>query len=328
MQSHYRCHMDESQHALHIFLAQVTEEIASEYQRIFSSTAEDPGTAGDEGEENWATLLRDWLPPAYHVATKGRLIGADGTKSPQIDVLVLKPFYPAKLREKKVWLANGVAAAFECKTTIRASHINASLERCRNFKKLFPKRTGSPLREFRSPLIYGILSHSHCWKAPDSRPIDNITRALADCYEASSHPSETIDLVCVADVGSWTNMAMPYWPIDIDKKGDVLAQLQNFTNWAPVSGMLEASYENNNYFKQFQPIGAMISYLTQRLAWNDESIRDLADYYRLAKMWGSGESKIMKTWPRNVLSPEVLDGIASGRIHNNGSWSEWRMISM
>jgi hypothetical protein len=104
-------------HALHTFMAQVTNEMASEYERIYARAAEDPGTAGDEGEENWAALLREWLPPNYHVKTKGRLLSHDGSMSPQIDVLVLKPSYPLKLLEKKIWLADGVAAAFECKTT-------------------------------------------------------------------------------------------------------------------------------------------------------------------------------------------------------------------
>jgi hypothetical protein len=88
---------DTAPHALHMFMAQVTEEMASEYERIYARAVEDPGTAGDEGEENWATLLRDWLPPNYHVRTKGRLLSHNGLMSPQIDVLVLKPSYPRKL---------------------------------------------------------------------------------------------------------------------------------------------------------------------------------------------------------------------------------------
>src|SRR6185369_12921717 len=43
----------------------------------------DGGTAGDEGEENWATLLRGLLPAAYHVVTKGKIISQEGQLSPQ-----------------------------------------------------------------------------------------------------------------------------------------------------------------------------------------------------------------------------------------------------
>ncbi|WP_198148432.1 DUF6602 domain-containing protein, partial [Elstera litoralis] len=84
----------ENKHDLHVFMDQITEEMMSEYNRIYAKAAADPGTAGDEGEENWATLFRDWLPPAYQVRTKGRLINPDGSMSPQVDVVILKPSYP------------------------------------------------------------------------------------------------------------------------------------------------------------------------------------------------------------------------------------------
>jgi len=78
-------------HELRRFLQQDHDELASEYERIWNRTIEDPGTAGDEGEENWAELLRDWLPRSYTIVTKGRLLGVDGKLSPQMDVVVLNP---------------------------------------------------------------------------------------------------------------------------------------------------------------------------------------------------------------------------------------------
>ncbi|WOF45096.1 hypothetical protein KNJ79_09585 [Sphingopyxis indica] len=56
--------MSENIHDLHTFMAQVTTEMASEHERIYAKSAGGPGTTGGEGEENWATLLRDWLPPS------------------------------------------------------------------------------------------------------------------------------------------------------------------------------------------------------------------------------------------------------------------------
>ena len=49
-------------HELAYLLQQVQETLASEYQRIVARAQEDPGTAGDQGEENWAGFLRQWLP--------------------------------------------------------------------------------------------------------------------------------------------------------------------------------------------------------------------------------------------------------------------------
>lgn len=301
-------------------MAQVTSEMASEYERIFSKTAEDPGTAGDEGEENWAQLLREWLPPAYHVTTKGRLIAADGTMSPQIDVLVLKPFYPRKLREKKIWLANGVAAAFECKTTLRAEHISA--ERCAKFKSLFPRRTGSPARELRSPLFYGILAHSHNWKAPASKPVDNVDNAISQEIDKTHHPADLIDLLCIADTGCWSSMMVPYYNLTWGQPRNSHSQTSSMENWIPISSMMRSVIHSDSQIEFFQPVGAMLAYLTQRLAWDDASIRALADYYRLANLWGHGQGQI-RHWPQSVLSDDVRQKITDGMIANGGEWNEY-----
>src|SRR5947199_10847939 len=109
-------------HEIHDFIIFAQRTIEEEYTRIRKRAAEDPGTAGDEGEENWATLLREWLPPAYHVVTKGRIVSSDGSTSPQVDVVILHPAYPLKLREKKLYLSSGVIAALECKLTLRVHH--------------------------------------------------------------------------------------------------------------------------------------------------------------------------------------------------------------
>lgn len=303
-------------------MAQVTSEIASEYERIFAKTAEDPGTAGDEGEENWAQLLREWLPPAYHVATKGRLIGSDGAMSPQIDVLVLKPFYPLKLREKKVWLANCVVAVFECKTTLRATHITDSADRCRRFKALFRRRSGSPARELRSSLIYGILAHSHAWKAPASNPSKNVDQSLQQLIGEANHPADLIDLVCVADVGCWNGTIMPRYDADWNPPNAAYLRSLFGSSWGPISSMIRSTVDDANQNEAFQPVGGMLAYLTQRLAWEDSSIRDLADYYRLANLWGQGSGP-MRYWSQSILSDEVRQKITAGMITNGREWSEW-----
>lgn len=81
-------------HDLAYLVNQAAEKMASEYERMRKIAAEDPGTSGDQGEENWADLLRQWLPSGFHVVTKGRIISSTGETSPQVDVLVLSPYYP------------------------------------------------------------------------------------------------------------------------------------------------------------------------------------------------------------------------------------------
>ena len=127
---------EQRKHDLHHFMQQLMNRIAEEYTRIQMRATEDPGTAGDQTEENWAELLRGWLPPTYKVVTKGRIINQTGEASPQVDILVLKSFYPKELYVHKHYLSAGVAAAFECKTTLKASHIEKAMQTCITIQKL------------------------------------------------------------------------------------------------------------------------------------------------------------------------------------------------
>jgi hypothetical protein len=315
----------EIEHALHTFMAQVTTEMASEYDRIFARSEQDPGTAGDEGEENWASLLRDWLPPQYHITTKGRLIGANGEMSPQADVLVLKPFYPQKLREKKIWLADGVAAVFECKTTLKRDHIVDSSKRSAKFKNLFDTKIETPRHNLMSPLIYGVLAHSHSWKSKGSDPVKSISSALDRALELTYSPINSVDLVCVSDVGSWSSFLMPYYlaewaPDDQDELCKIFGG-----KWGPVSSMTCSAIGGEQQAAHFRPIGAALTFITERLAWHDAGLRDLAKYYLMADLSGSSAGR-MHFWPQSVLSETVRHRISTiGGLANGERWNDWSM---
>ena len=66
------------EHDVHDFVRRAQKELQEEYLRIRKRAAEDPGTAGDQGEENWATLFREWLPGYFQVITKGRILADSG----------------------------------------------------------------------------------------------------------------------------------------------------------------------------------------------------------------------------------------------------------
>ena len=130
-----------------------TREIGAEYNRILKRAIEDPGTAGDQGEENWATLLRNWLPSTLKIVTKGRILSHEGIASPQVDVLILQPEYPNYLLDKKLFLAGGVFAAFECKITLESEHIEKFIKNSIEIKSHAEKRKGTPYKELQSPII-------------------------------------------------------------------------------------------------------------------------------------------------------------------------------
>jgi hypothetical protein len=45
----------EEKHDIHDFLISAKRDMQDEYDRIIKRATEDPGTAEDQGEENWAT---------------------------------------------------------------------------------------------------------------------------------------------------------------------------------------------------------------------------------------------------------------------------------
>ena len=313
---------DEKTHDLYDFMRQVSAEIASEYDRIQKRSTEDPGTAGDQGEENWAEILRDWLPRSFEVVTKGRIISQDGKTSPQLDVLVLDAAYPKKLLNKKLYLAAGVAAAFECKTTLKASHIRDVIQNCVAVKSLYPIRSGTPYRELYAPIVYGLLAHSHYWKGQKSTPESNIQATLEAEDEAQvSHPRSQLDLLCVADSGMWgaakTSFLRPF----------KMPSGEWFQGYGP-NGSATTSFMGHvrdlgDQVEHFTAMGGLISTLTRRLAWERADLRGMADYYRIVNIAGSAKGSV-RFWPSSIYSDEIRSEVESGvKLSNPASWDEW-----
>jgi len=308
-------------------MAQISNEIASEYDRIYARATADPGSAGDEGEENWATLLREWLPTAYHVETKGRLISHDGRTSPQVDVIVLKPSYPPKLLERRIWLAGGVAAVFECKTTLTAKHVRDSVMRCKTFKELYAVRRGSPRLELTSPLIYGLLAHSHSWKGKKSDPIANVEDALAAASQELDHPRLEMDMVCVANLATWHKSYIARYDAAFRPEQESAYRELFGASCGPMTSLIGAHSGSHSQKETFRPLGAFVSHLTQRLAWDDPPLRDVADYYRLVNLWGSGSGK-MRAWPISVYSDDTRSRVEKGPLSNGVSWDDWSFTGL
>ena len=320
----------EKTHDLYDFMRQLSDEMAAEYGRIQKRVTEDPGTAGDQGEENWAELLRGWLPSTYKVVTKGRIISQDGRTSPQVDVLVLKDVYPEKLLNKKLYLAAGVAAAFECKTTLKAEHIDQAVRTSEAIKNLYPIRTGTPYRELHAPIVYGLLAHSHSWKSPNSKPTHIIRQQLFKNSEPPylSHPRHGLDLLCVASLGTWslghTTFLRPQPAI---KSSDSRYKQGGSTDRI----YIECTIFQNEEVKHFTPIGTLIYYLSQKLAWENPALRDIVDYYQSTDVVGSGVtmSPINAVWSSSAIySKEVYARLLLDKSlpKGYGNWDEWAGI--
>ena len=318
---------EEKTHDLYDFMRQLSDEMAAEYDRIQKRATEDPGTAGDQGEENWAELLRGWLPRTYEVVTKGRIISQDGWTSPQVDVLVLKDVYPEKLLNKKLYLAAGVAAAFECKTTLIAADIEKAVKNCVKIKNLYPVREGTPYKELHAPIVYGLLAHSHSWKMPNSTPEVNIEQKLCESdYLHVSHPRECLDVLCVADLAAWIMSKVTFFSPRMLPGNEWAFPSELGPDGAALSTYIGHTASHDNQFKQFTPIGTLISDLSQRLAWEDPALRDLVRYYQTTHIGGIGSGK-PRTWPSSIYSKEVCLRAEHPQLSTgpDAIWDEWNI---
>jgi hypothetical protein len=311
-------------------MTQLTSDLAAEYERIRGRTQEDPGTAGAQGEENWAAILREWLPSSYHVVTKGRLLAHDGSVSRQVDVIALRPSYPPALRDKKYYLLDGVAAAFECKTTLNSGHLTEAAKRCKEIKRLTTSEPlqGTPWKELRGGVIYGILAHSHGWRRGASSPKSNVTKALQrGLLDIVEHPRERLDVVCVADLGTWhssvfialASMFGAHWELHRDRHGlgDVGGVEAVFFDQTPLSELSEPLPA---------PVGVVLATLYARLAQGDSTLRPIADYVRMANLYGSGEGA-GRAWSLDIFSEAVSRRLLSGdSFGGEWPWGEWRPV--
>jgi hypothetical protein len=293
--------------------------MGDEYVRIQKRSTEDQGTAGDQGEENWASLFRDWLPADYQIVTKGRLLSENGIASPQVDVIVLYPFYPKHLLDKKLYLTAGVAAAFECKNTLKAAHIEKSVKNSVEIRNLVNEKQGTYKDEMHSQIIYGLLAHSHSWRKPNSRPLEVIEKRLIESdVTYVKHPRECIDFVCVSDLAVWSSYKQPMTMQLFEHDGNISY------GWIPGpqtgfgkshKGMFK---EGSGPYVNFTPIGAFLSKLLKKLALNDSRLSKFSWYFGQA-MGGGVELKWRK-WSESILSKEAQTDLSFNLKKDKSKW--------
>lgn len=318
---------------LRAFVEQAAIEMRKEYERIQERVGEDPGTAGDEGEVNWAMLLQRWLPSNYHVCVKGRVLGPNGRASKQVDVVVLYPEYPTGLLDKKLYLAAGVAAVFECKLTLRREHIGTTIRRAAEFQDDLGLRLGSPRMELYSPIAYGLLAHSHEWQRPGSDPAETIDTALrAEDQLHVDHPRKMLDVLCVADLGTWSAFKTP---ISGEPRAPSYQRDARHPEGFVTTGFMErsariearhvASSGGDALDTTALAIGELLTSQLIRLAYEDHRLQRMVSALRTGHFSSTGFATC-RTWDLSVYSADVRT-----RLRDNGGllgsvWNEWSRI--
>lgn len=316
----------EQQHELHTFLAQDLETMASEYNRIRGRSTEDHGTAGDEGEEAWAALLRDWLPDSYQIRTKGRILGANGASTGQVDIIILRPGYPQRLLDKKLYLAGGVAAVFECKNTLKAAHFAKTWTNIAAVNALEQQTAERTPRTALTPnIFYGLLAHGHSWNKPKSDPYGVIRGKLQTLLNDTAKMRDALSLLCVANLGSWAPLRMSYDGPEL-QGWEARKQRNGLTSDEPLCSIAYATASTNwETFVPSNPLGVLISRLIGRLAFSDETLRPLSQYFYAAGMAGLGKSVVGRSYPLATQYPPELVAQLPDALTNGVAGSEWSL---
>ena len=276
------------------------------------------------GGQGWAKLLRGLLPSTYEVATKGQIISRDGRISREVEVLVLKRASFEKLVDHNLYSADCVAAAFDCKTTLSIGHIVEAMKACTEIKGLYPSRIGTPYRELHAPIIYGVLARSYSWKGEGRMPESDIEKILSASDGAYVlHPRECLDLLCVADLGTWKAVKV-LTPLALASqcKTQTRSVLRDGFTLQTAYMMARSTHENRN--SHFTPTGSFIFNLSRKLAWEDARLRDMSQYYRGVRMERLGLGK-PRPWNFS-FSKAVIRQLRNHRL-NFDDWSEWSVAS-
>jgi hypothetical protein len=283
-----------SSHDLIQLIHQATAEIAAEYQRIRARAKEDPGTAGGQGEQNWADILRGWLPTSLHVVTKGRIVFSNGQTSDQVDVLILSANYPKGLLNKKMYLAAGVLAAFECKNTLRREHIRKAVRASAKLGRL--SRVD---RSVKQHIVYGLLAHSHSIASKRNPPQEVVSAALTAADESElDDPRDCLDFICVADLGTWTLMRMPVAPQNRSSVAAVTTSYMAQMQWQ-VEGHADPDPRINP-----APLGRFLTALLRRFGSLDPAIASIATYFFDVGLFGTGGGAV-RQWELTETSEDL-----------------------
>jgi len=238
--------------------------------------------------------------------------------------LVLHPAYPRILLDKKLYLAGGVAAAFECKTTLKAEHIKNTVKTSAEIRKNLPKQLGTPYKELNSSIIYGLLAHSHSWKNKNSKPIENVEKALWEAdYEYIDHPIQCLDFISVSDLATWQSHKttyispkLPFYKGEIEKKFG--------KDGYATSSYVCASINSERQKEYFSPIGVLLSGLFSKLAWTYKDMQGLESYFRKVNLMGSGVGN-MRIWPIQIYSDQIKERVYNGQLSNGSPYDEWHI---
>jgi hypothetical protein len=291
-------------HRIHEWFHAVADEVQSDWERLRAKAVEDVQKAGHGGEATWAELLRKWLPSNYEVATRKYILfeTEDAPEPSETDIVVYSPGHPEAFRGREEVFAGGVAAAFSVRLTLNADGIRDGTRRAAEIRRHLKPRYGSIRGEMLGPFPVGLLSHSHSWQREGSTPTDNVT-AAAIKHEAElvQHPRESLDLICVADLGTWALARCPF----IELAGLPKSSTTRIAAHPALSPT---------------PVASFVTHLLRSLSYTDPTLRPMTSGLQALNMLAIGGGQTRPWDLDEVFSEEVRNQLPMRLDQEDVNW--------
>lgn len=246
--------------------------------------------AGHAAEATWVNFLAEWLPPTYEVVTRKYIIKPESDdRAPQLetDIVVLTPGYPKAFRRQAYILAGGVAAAFSVKLTLDASGLREAIHGARSTRAGMRPIGANEYHQMTPEFPYGVLAHTHSWKAGMSTPVDNVDHYMWKMMDDAEHPYDLLDFVCVADLGVWTTFRVP------EVEGRVMGE--GWEGLRALTGVM-----TTGPVQPVTPVADLVSWLWRRLGERDADLARLANSMLTTRTTGGGEIPY-RYWDRSKI---------------------------
>ena len=126
-----------------------------------------------------------------------------------------------------------------------------------------------------------------------------------------------LDLLCVADLGTWSSGKHTFQSADLYGE---MGEIPPYKTGAAFT-YYQGCTTSLNQTQHFTPIGVFISSLSKKLAWENLQLRDLVNYYKGVKIDGSGYGGGIP-WPSSIYSKRVRRRLEAG-YGSRDDWDEW-----
>lgn len=300
------------------WLDAVQADVARDYDRIRRLLSEGGAQriqqSGHAGESTWARFLGDWLPQKYEVGTRKYIVTEGEEPEFETDIILFRPDYPARLREREVVLALGVAAAFSVKLTLKADGITEAVQAARSLADRIKSGEGTPRHQLMTPFPYALLAHSHDWRKASSTPAKNVDRIIEEAEKGHlEHPRQHLDALCVADLGAWTRGYSSRMPALIP---------QGHSQESFEYGYVNAPFMRHMGEKP-SPIAVLLTWLYSRLAQDDPALQPLAQGF--GRLLPSNAGGVSRQWElREVYSEDVFRRLVS--MQYDPTHADWQIF--